>query len=70
MSLYLETFYVIKYTDRFYIFFHFYGILKMFHSVANIFNIEINSHLFIIFVELIQSSLFEVDPRTERVKYL
>ena len=37
----------------------------MFHSVANIFNIEINSHLFVIFVELIQSSLFKVDPRTK-----
>ena len=36
-----NTFYVIKYTDRFYIFFHFYGILKMFHSVANKLNIEI-----------------------------
>ena len=69
MSLYMKTFYVIKYTDRFYIFFHFYGILKMFHSVVNIFNIEINSHLFVIFVELIQSSLFKVDPRSERVKY-
>ena len=70
MSLYLQTFYVIKYTDRLYIFFLFYGFLKMFNSVANIFNIEINSHLFVIFVELIQSSLFKVDPRTERVKYL
>ena len=36
-----NTFNVIKYTDRFYIFFHFYGILKMFHSVANKLNIEI-----------------------------
>ena len=70
MSLYLQTFYVIKYTDRLYIFFLFYGFLKMFHSVANIFNIEINSHLFVIFVELIQSSLSKVDPRTGRVKYL
>ena len=34
----------------------------MFYSVANIFIIEINSHLFVIFVELIQSSLFKVDP--------
>ena len=36
-----NTFYVIKYTDRFYIFFHFYGILKMSYSVANKLNIEI-----------------------------
>ena len=32
--------------------------------------LKLNSHLFIIFVELIQSSLSKVDPRTERVEYL
>ena len=37
----LESGSVIKYTDTFLIFFHFYEILKMFHSVANTFNIEI-----------------------------
>ena len=32
--------------------------------------LKLNSQLFVIFVELIQSSLFKVDPRTERLKYL
>ena len=37
----LESGSVIEYTDTFYIFFHFYEILKMFHPVANTSNIEI-----------------------------